>query len=121
VILGIGYTAEELRDQPSLVVAGTVEQPRVTAADITGPPAEAPPPMTDHQRRKLFALFGDLGLDGDQHREQQLDHMQRALGRRPASRGELSSAEAATVIDHLSGLVAEAFPPAQESPTIQGK
>jgi hypothetical protein len=114
VILGIGYTAEELRDQPSLVVPDAL-LPRVTEADITGLPAEAPPvPMTDKQRRTIFALFGDLGLDGEEHRDTQLDHMQRALGRRPASRGELTSAEAATVIDHLSGLVAEAFPPAQE-------
>jgi hypothetical protein len=118
VILGIGYTAEELRDQPNLVVAGTVEQPRVTAADITGPPADASAAaMTDKQRRTIFALFGDLGLDGDEHREQQLDHMQQALRRRPASRGELSSTEAATVIDHLSGLVAEAFPPAEGEPS----
>jgi hypothetical protein len=91
---------------------------RVTAADITGPPADASAAaMTDKQRRTIFALFGDLGLDGDEHRDTQLDHMQRALGRRPASRGELSSAEAATVIDHLSGLVAEAFPPAEGEPS----
>jgi hypothetical protein len=60
------------------------------------PPAE--PESTSAQRRQMFALFRDLGLE---ERDEQLEVVRQAIGRDVESRAELTLGEAATVIDAL--------------------
>jgi hypothetical protein len=79
---------------------------RVTAADITGPPAEAPPvAMTDAQKRRMFALFAEAGItdraDDAEAKARQLDFICDVTGERRESRGDLTRDEAAQVIDAL--------------------
>lgn len=121
-IMGMPYAAEEIDDIPA-VTAPAVR--RLTAADLGGehtvrlPAAEvrkltggeldqpvdlpAPPEMvSDQQRKRMFALWRDLGYDGDENREQRLEITAKILGL-PAldSSNELTHDEAERVIAAL--------------------
>jgi hypothetical protein len=69
-IMGMPYAAEEMDDHPAPAPAVR----RLTVADLDETPAvEAPAgPITDHQRKRMFALWRELGFDGDANREQRL-------------------------------------------------
>jgi phage recombination protein Bet len=68
----------------------------VTDAEVVDEPTVEP--MTSQQNRKIHALFRELHIDDE---EVQRHGMSRTLGRDVASRGDLSKADAALVIDTL--------------------
>jgi hypothetical protein len=111
-------SAEEAQDmglQPEYVPV----QPRVTADEILGvaddqpqdtaqaEPVSAPPadsePMTRAQQGKLFALFGEKGINSP---AAQREYVRSAIGRQIASRSDLTKGEAKAVIDSLEQLPA---------------
>jgi hypothetical protein len=81
-IMGIPYAAEEIEDIPAPVVAPAVR--RLTTADLDEPAAiEAAPvavPVTREQQKLMFALWGDLGYNGDENRAQRLEITSKILG-----------------------------------------
>ena len=68
-------------------------------------PAPAPEPMTDSQRKHIFAMLGELGITDE---EQQRAGMSYYAGREIASRSDLTKQEAAKVIDALEARKAAA-------------
>ena len=122
-ILGIGYTTEELTDgatgEPAAVeeyvaTEPTPAQPATRRMSRKAPaaPAETEPTeaatettgeaITDHTRRKMFALLNDVGeSDPDKQRA----GMSRILGREVTSRGDLTEAEAQQVCDSLRAFI----------------
>jgi hypothetical protein len=75
-IMGMPYSAEEIYDQ-GLSVEPRPAPRRVTAADILdeAPAVEAPQPvepMSDQQRKRMFALWNEVGFGGDENRDQRL-------------------------------------------------
>jgi phage recombination protein Bet len=54
------------------------------------------PPMTDRQRKRIFAQFADMGVTDEQL---QRDYMSNVLGRTVTSRGELTMVEADLVAE----------------------
>ncbi len=75
-------------------------------------PAEEdrPEKLPDHTRRKLMALFGQIGLSGDKDRAARLQLASEWVGRPLGSANELNAREAAVVIAALEARIAE--PPA---------
>lgn len=108
VILGIGYSAEEIRD---LDDSGSVEGPssgRDRMAGILGIAAPADDqPLTDRTRGELFALFTERGITD---REQQIAGIVKVIGREISSRSELTEADALKVISVLRGGAAKPEP-----------
>jgi hypothetical protein len=133
-IMGMPYSAEELRDQDS---GGEADIPsgKVTAAEILGTQAEpvqpavkaeatpaevgeaqatqpvsAPPapvnpdPMPDNRSRKMFAQFRDAGFSG---KDEQIAYIEVVIGRQIASRSELTAAEGEAIIAALDRTIAE--------------
>lgn len=111
-IMGMPYSAEELQDMgPAEYVP---VQPKVTAAEVLGgvddrpaevaqvEPVSAPPvnaePLTRAQQGKMFALFGEKGINSP---AAQRDFVAEVIGRQIASRGDLTKDEAKAVIDAL--------------------
>lgn len=94
-LYGVSYTADEIRDG----VPGTPAAPTgPTVAAFTGD--QAPEPMTDRTRRKMFALFGAKGVGEDK----QLAGINFYTGGSYTSRGDLTEADAQTVIARLEEL-----------------
>lgn len=87
-LYGVAYTADEIHDG----IPGTAPQPPVQT--FTAEDAE---PMTDKTRRRLFATFNRKGIGEDQ----QLSGINHLTGRSYESRGDLTEADALTVIGHL--------------------
>jgi hypothetical protein len=82
-IMGIAYAAEEIED---LAVAAPAVR-RLTAADLDAPaaidaaPTPRPDMLTDSQRGRMFALWGELGYgDNEQDRRTRLDLTARFIG-----------------------------------------
>lgn len=73
------------------------------AGKSSGPPEPIPPPepamMNEAQKRKLFALFGDFGMND---RDTRLRWATQVLGREVASSTELTSTDASRLIDELT-------------------
>lgn len=80
--------------------------------------AEAPThrPLVDAQRRRIMAAFGQLGMNGDEFRDARLALVAEWVGRAVGSTNDLSTREAATVIDCLDARLAEAPAGADERP-----
>ncbi len=106
-ILGIGYTIEELADEPGTAgTPGTAEPQPATRKMSRRKPVEqvieeAQPvvePITDPQITKLHASFGDLGII---ERQQKLDYAAKVLDHPIDSSRDLTKAEAMLVIDAL--------------------
>ena len=101
-IMGMPYAAEEM-DSPALEAAPAVR--RLTAADLDAPAAieQAPDEMLgDEQRRRMFALWGELGFAGDENREHRLAITAKILHLSELeSSCELTRAEADAVIAAL--------------------
>lgn len=71
-IMGIPYAAEELDDRPAPAPAAR----RLTVAELDAAPAVETAPagmITDQQRRKMFALWGELGFGSDKDRATRLE------------------------------------------------
>ena len=112
-VLGMDYSAEEMRDvdkpaaaAPQFVPASPVTPPAdpkaaepEPVADITDAEevAEPPSPMTDATRKRMFAMLTKVTKDEDEQRA----GMSQILGRTVESRASLTEDEAWQVIDHL--------------------
>jgi hypothetical protein len=100
-IMGIPYAAEEMDYEPRVVEAPAVH--RLTVAELDAAPVntdDGGEPLLDDQRKRMFALWGELGY-GDADRETRLQLTSKFVGREITSSGELTRAEASTVIDRL--------------------
>lgn len=73
--------------------AAPPEQREARKAELTGP-------MTTPQRGHLFAMLGEIGIKA---RQDQLEWMRATLGVELESRGDLTKAQAAQLIDTLRG------------------
>jgi hypothetical protein len=112
-IMGVPYAAEEIGDQPP-VEARPIAR-KVTLADLDDePPADvdtrgqADGMVNDHQRRTMFALWRDLGFDGDANRAQRLEITSKILGGLVVeSSSDLTRMQAAEVIAKLQERKAE--------------
>jgi hypothetical protein len=119
-ILGIGYTVEELTDEPGTTgTPGTVETQPATRRMSRRKPVEqvieeADPvdePITDPQITKLHASFGDLGI---LDRDQKLAYASKVLDHPIDSSRDLTKAEAMRVIDALDADITAAVPSLNE-------
>lgn len=103
-IMGVPYAAEEHGDQLEYVAAPAVR--RLTVADLDAPAAiEQVPdePIRDDQRKRMFALWGDLGYsDSEEDRANRLWLTAQIVGLESLeSSSDLTSAEADRVIAAL--------------------
>jgi hypothetical protein len=121
-ILGIGYTVEELTDEPGTTgTPGTPEMQPATRKMSRRRPAEPalepepkirePEPITDAQITKLHASFGDLGIT---ERQAKLDYASKVLDHPIDSSRDLTKAEAMRVIDALDADITAAVPALNE-------
>lgn len=77
----------------------------VPEANDPGSPEDrdpAPRPLSRAQQRMIMSIFGQLGISGDQDREERLLITSSIVGREVTSTNELMSREAKTLIDTLS-------------------
>jgi hypothetical protein len=99
-VMGMPYAAEEIEDQ-RVVEAPAVR--RLTVADLS--PVEDEPgdePLTNDQRKHMFALWGELGYAGDENRAARLEITAKILGLPGLeSSNDLTRAEASRLIDAL--------------------
>ncbi len=101
-IMGIPYAAEELDGEPALAPAPAVRKLTIDQLDepaaIEAIPADAP--MTDEQRRHMFALWEDLGYStGDADRATRMQVTAKILGLDElGSWSDLTAVQAAEVI-----------------------
>lgn len=103
-IMGMPYAAEELQDER--IIPGDHVVRRLTAADLDAPAAiEARPGngmRTETQRKRMFALWGELGYAKDEHRAYRLEVTAKILGLPELdSSNELTYDEAERVIAAL--------------------
>jgi hypothetical protein len=103
-IMGMPYAAEEVGDFAEAAPAPAIH--RLTVAELDAAPATTDQTqyelMGDDQRRRMFALWGELGFAGDENRTQRLEITAKIL-RLPGleSSTELTRAEANMVIAAL--------------------
>jgi hypothetical protein len=113
-ILGIGYTIEELTDDPSVAggPAPEMSEPEVpapTARTMQRAPKDAPadPPqdepttetgegMSAEQQKKMFAQFGELGI---KERDDYRDYISKVIGIEVESSKDLTKDQAHQVIE----------------------
>lgn len=99
-VMGMPYAAEEIADQPALAPSPVAR--RLTVADLDAPPAVEAALVSDLQRKKMFALWRDLGYDGDDNRGKRLWLTAQILGLESLeSSSDLTAAEADRVIAAL--------------------
>jgi hypothetical protein len=101
-IMGMPYAAEEIEDQPALAPSPVVR--RLTVADLDEPPAiDAPVEMvTDKQRGRMFALWGELGYGDDSMRDERLAKTAKFIGVESiGSSNDLTREQADVVIARL--------------------
>lgn len=83
-IMGMPYTAEEVYDQDAGVSTDRPAPRRVRASDILDeqpPTATAPAePISDVQRKRMFALWDEIGYGGEDNRDQRLVIIGKILG-----------------------------------------
>jgi len=124
VLAGVPYSVEEieLSEAPTTTVSSETTKRRVqraTAPDVPEP--ELPEPeaaqdepepqgtdLTDGTRKRMFGLFGDLGITD---RDTQIRGITKIIGRRIESRSELTEDEARAVVLDLEARIA---PPLNE-------
>lgn len=133
-VLGMDYSSEEMQDvEPAAPAAASVKTPglaglraavvqkaaeHVPTDDVVTPPpgedvvdaeevigAETGEQITDAQRRKMFALFGEAGFTTDartdEGRTQRLAYISQVVGHEVASSTDLTTEQASTVIEAL--------------------
>jgi hypothetical protein len=103
-IMGMPYAAEEIADEPRMTLSAPVVR-RLTAGDLDAPvevDMQDGRPIGDEQRKRMFALWGELGFAGDENREHRLAITAKILGLPELeSSNDLTRAEADTVIAAL--------------------
>lgn len=89
---------QPIADEPAYVPPPAVR--RLSAADLDEPAAiEASAPVTDDQRKHMFALWNELGYGGDANRDTRLALTARFIGAESiASSNDLTRDQAHTVI-----------------------
>lgn len=104
-LYGVAYTPDEMTDggeRPAssgglgAALAGNVTAEQVTAEE----PTETGEAIHDKTRRRLFALFGERGIED---RDEQIRGIAHIIGRQIESRSEITEAEAQQVIGVLVG------------------
>ncbi len=120
-ILGIGYTIEELADEPGTAGTPGTAEPQPATRKMSRrrqPPPEVldenetkDEPITDPQVTKLHASFGDLGIV---ERQAKLDYAAKVLDHPIDSSRDLTKAEAMLVIDALEADIIAAVPALNE-------
>jgi len=102
-IMGMPYAAEEIGDFDQAAPAPAVR--RLTVAELDAAPAPEPVDgqmLTDDQRKRMFALWGEVGFGGDANRVQRLALTARFIGAEALeSSSDLTRAEADVVIGKL--------------------
>jgi hypothetical protein len=96
-----GYVSVQPQVTAAEVLGGGEEMPPLVAQAEVGPPSTPPStaePLTKAQQGKMFALFGEKGLNSP---AQQRDFVAKQIGRQIASRSDLTKDEAKAVIDAL--------------------
>jgi hypothetical protein len=82
-IMGMPYSAEEISDHPELAPSHPVVR-RLTVADLDEPPAieqaDDVEMLTDKQRGRMFALWGELGYGDDSQRAERLAKTAKFIG-----------------------------------------
>jgi hypothetical protein len=98
-VMGMPYSAEEIGDHPQLAPSPIARRLTVADLDAAQPtsdedrravihrieaaptePADDGQPVTDQQRKRMFALWGELGFTGDENRQNRLDITTKILG-----------------------------------------
>jgi hypothetical protein len=106
-IMGMPYATEEIADERITLPAPAVR--RLTAGDLDQP-VEVPAPaqihesqqVTDRQRKQMFALWTELGYDGDENRDARLAITAKILGLEAlGSSNDITTHEADQVIAAL--------------------
>jgi hypothetical protein len=111
-VMGMPYAAEELQDER--IILGTPIARRLTAAELTGPPARpvdepAPELVTREQQKHMFALWGELGLGDKEQRSERLAETAKILELPElATFNDLTAEQAGYVIAELQARKAEA-------------
>jgi len=108
-ILGIGYTIEELTDDPSVVsgepAAPVEDAPKRTMQrqpkgepekDAERVPTDTGEGMTDVQQKKMFAQFGELGI---KERDEYQSYISQVIGHEVESSKDLTVEQASAVIE----------------------
>jgi hypothetical protein len=117
-IMGMPYAAEEVGDfEPPAAPAPATR--RLSVADLDAPAAITGPDIemvTDQQRKRMFALWAELGYGSDADRETRLGLTARFIGAESIeSSNDLTRDEADTVIaklrDRKAAMVAQAGAP----------
>ena len=86
---------------------------------VEEPQTEPEPLLAEGQRREIFALIRECGLDaGEGERDARLDYLSRVVGRRVDSSNELTAGEAGQVIAALRAV--RELPPAVRAARIAG-
>lgn len=107
-IMGMPYAAEEVEDFRVIEPAPATR--RLTVAELDAGPVntdDGGEPLLDDQRKRMFALWGELGYADDANRQTRLDLTAKFIGRPIGSSSELTRAEAGTVIARLQARIAE--------------
>jgi hypothetical protein len=118
-IMGMPYAAEEIADEPPAAAPPAVR--RLTAADLDEPPAaieareQSDGMVTDGQRKRMFALWNQLGFGSDADRATRLEVTSKILGGVVVeSSNDLTRVQAAEVIAELERKAGEAATPDAE-------
>jgi len=96
-----------LPDEPADAEASPAPEPPAPPIPPPTPAPPAPTPDADPdapnraQLGKLFALYREHGLGGDEHRDRRLAHAERTLGRPIKSSKELSALDVSRIIEAL--------------------
>lgn len=97
-IMGMPYAAEEIEDHP--VLAPSPVARRLTVAELEAPPCADP--VDDKQRKQMFALWNELGFEGDANRDTRLKLTAKFVGLESlSSSSDLTRDQADVVIDRL--------------------
>lgn len=99
-IMGMPYAAEEMDEPPSEYVTAKGVR-RLTAAMLDEPPAVEAEPRTEDQRKRMFALWGELGFGDDADRATRLELTSKFVGREVTTSNDLTRDEAGIVIARL--------------------
>lgn len=104
---GNGAATKPRRNSPPPLPPTGLNPRGTPPPDDTEPDAEPDQPLkpTRAQTAKAMALFGELGLGGDEHRDDRLTATSTYVGRTVGSWNDLTRDEASTVIDHLQATV----------------
>jgi hypothetical protein len=103
-IMGMPYSSEEIEDHPALAPSPVAR--RLTVAELDAPqPVDEPlpEPISREQQKRIFALWGELGLGDKEQRAERLDATAEILGLPElATFNDLTAEQGGVVIAELS-------------------